>query len=69
MVEQYDHLGNKWHAKHAGQTGLEELLKVFQNIMKIETIPRERSDSLTILLYKGKGDALQYGRMEMDGTY
>ena len=46
----------------AGATGVRELLRVFQGIMGGEHVPDEWRNSLTIPLYKGKGDALQCGK-------
>ena len=48
--------------KYAGHTGVLELLRVFQKILRNGTVPREWCDSLTIPLYKGRGDALQCGK-------
>ena len=48
--------------KFAGRTGVLELLRVFQKILRNGTVPREWCDSLTIPLYEGKGDALQCGK-------
>ena len=48
--------------KYVGRTGVLELLRVFQKILRNGTVPREWCDSLTIPLYKGKGDALQCGK-------
>ena len=45
-----------------GRTCVLEPLRVFQKIMKNGTVPREWCDSLTIPLYKWKGDALQCGK-------
>ena len=47
--------------KFAGATGVRELLRMFQGIMGGEHVPDEWRNSLTIPLYKGKGDALQCG--------
>ena len=46
------------------RTGVLELLRVFQKILRNGTVPREWYDSLTIPLYKGKGDALQCGKYQ-----
>ena len=48
--------------KYAGRMGVAELLIVFQKIMRSGTMPMEWGHSLTILLYMGKGDALQCGK-------
>ena len=48
--------------KYAGCTGVVELLRVFQKIMKSGTMPMEWGYSRTIPLYKGNGDALQCGK-------
>ena len=45
--------------KYAWRTGVAELLRVFQNIMRSETVPMEWGHSLTNPLYKGKRDVLQ----------
>ena len=48
--------------KYVGRTCALKLLRVFQKILRNGTVPREWCDSLTIAVYKGKGDALQYGK-------
>ena len=48
--------------KYAGASGLEALTSVFQELMKEEVSPREWSVSLTLPLYKKKGDALLCGK-------
>ena len=48
--------------KFAGATGVRELLRVFQGIMGGEHAKHEWRNSLTIPLYKRKGDALQCGK-------
>jgi hypothetical protein len=48
--------------KYAGRSGIDALMKVFRGIMRDECAPEEWGDSLTIPLYKGKGDALQCGK-------
>ena len=48
--------------KLAGESGLEQLTEVFQKIMESEEYPCEWAQSLTIPLYKGKGDALSCGQ-------
>ena len=48
--------------KFAGATRVQELLRVFQGIMGGEHAPDEWRNSLTMPLYKGKGDALQCGK-------
>ena len=42
----------------AGDTGKEMLLEIFQKILREEKSPKEWCNSLTIPLFKGKGDAL-----------
>ena len=51
--------------KFAGAMGLRELLRVFQGIMGGEHAPNEWRNSLTIPLYKGKGD---YCSVESTGS-
>ena len=41
--------------KYAGCTGVVELLRVFQKMMRSGTVSREWGHSLIIPLYKGKG--------------
>ena len=48
--------------KYMGHTGVLELLRVVQKILRNGTVPREWCDSLTIPCYKGKWDALQCGK-------
>ena len=48
--------------KHAGGTGAMALLDIFRKILYEEKAPVEWGDSLTIPLYKGKGDALECGK-------
>ena len=48
--------------KFAGAMGVWEFLRVFQRIMGMEHAPDEWCNSLTIPLYKRKGDALQCGK-------
>ena len=48
--------------KLAGESGLEQLTEVFQKIVETEEYPSEWAESLTIPLYKGKGDALSCGQ-------
>ena len=48
--------------KYAGRADALELWRVFQKILRNGTGPREWCDSLTIPLYKGKGDELQCGK-------
>ena len=48
--------------KYAGAPGLEALTAVFQKIMEEEVSPPEWSVSLTLPLYKKKGDALLCGK-------
>ena len=45
--------------KYAGHMGVAELLKFFQKIMRSGTVSMECGHSLTIPLYRGKGNALQ----------
>ena len=45
--------------KYAGRTGMPELLKVFQKIMRRVPVLREWSDGLSILHFKKKGVILQ----------
>ena len=51
--------------KYAGCTGVLELLRVFQKILRNGTVPREWCDSLTIPLYKGKGMHCHVGNIEV----
>ena len=51
--------------KCAGRTGVLELLRVFQKILRNATVPREWCDSLTIPLYKGKGMHCHVGNIEV----
>ena len=55
--------------KFAGATGMRELLSLFQGIMGGEHAPDEWRNSLTIPLYKGKGDALQCGKYRGVGLF
>ena len=48
--------------KFAGTTGVRELLMIFQGTMGGEHKPDEWHNSLTVPLYKRKGDALQCGK-------
>ena len=48
--------------KYAGWAGLDMLACSLQNIMNAESAPMQWSDSITIPLYKGKGDALECGK-------
>ncbi len=48
--------------KSAGRTGVKELLRVFRRIVAEGESPVEWRDSLTLPLYKGKGDALECGK-------
>ena len=48
--------------KHAGNAGIKQLTKAFQNIMNTEVCPEEWKDSTTVPIYKGKGDPLQCGK-------
>ena len=47
---------------YVGRKGVMELLKVFQKIMRSGTMTMEWGDTLTVPLYKGKGDALHCGK-------
>ena len=48
--------------KLAGESGLEQLTAVFKKVVECEEYPLEWAQSLTIPLYKGKGDALSCGQ-------
>ena len=48
--------------KSAGRTGIEQITKVFQQILDTEICPEEWKDSTTLPFYKGKGDPLQCGK-------
>ena len=45
--------------KHAGDQGLDMLVDFLQKLMQVEEPPSQWSESITIPLYKGKGDALE----------
>lgn len=45
--------------KGAGETGVQAMLSIFNEIIRSGSVPVEWRESLTIPLYKGKGDALQ----------
>lgn len=45
--------------KYAGRTGIDAILKVFRGIVQKDRVPIEWGESLTVPLYKAKGDALQ----------
>ena len=45
-----------------GDTGIGMLLEVFQNIVKSDLPPEKWSKSITVLLFKGKDDALECGK-------
>jgi hypothetical protein len=47
--------------KYAGRTGVNSLLEIFRDIERSEELPEEWSESLTIPIYKCKGDALECG--------
>ena len=44
-----------------GDTGIGMLLEVFQNIVKSDLPPEKWGKSITVRLFKGKGDALECG--------
>ena len=44
--------------KLAGDSAAKELLALFQQILRKQVCPSQWSDSLTVALYKGKGDPL-----------
>ena len=46
----------------AGDTGIDMLLEVFKNIIKSDLPPEKWSKSITVPLFKGKGDALECGK-------
>jgi hypothetical protein len=48
--------------KAAGDIGVNEMVKICQGIQEREIMPEEWGDSLTIPIYKGKGDALLCGK-------
>ena len=48
--------------KFAGETGVKELLQIFQEIFQKCECPAKWRESLTIAIYKGKGDPLQCGK-------
>ena len=48
--------------KYVGETGVKELHQVFQEIFLSGKCPDEWSESLTVAIYKGKGDPLQCGK-------
>ena len=48
--------------KSGGKVVLEQLTKVLQHIMDTEESPAEWKDSVTIPIFKGKGDPLQCGK-------
>ena len=48
--------------KSGGKVVLEQLTKALQHIMATEESPAEWKDSVTIPLFKGKGDPLQCGK-------
>ena len=45
--------------KFAGSTGIEELCNIFNNVVHTGECPQQWSESLTVALYKGKGDPLE----------
>ena len=47
--------------KYAGETSLDYLTRVFQKLLKEECVPHGWNESITIPLYKGKGEALMCG--------
>ena len=49
--------------KAAGEFVIEELRRIYENIMKREKGAKEQEDSLTTVIFKGKGDALEYGQV------
>ncbi len=48
--------------KYAGETGVQELMKIFRGIEAEGTVPEEWGSSFTIPVYKGKGDSLLCGK-------
>ncbi len=48
--------------KSLGEEGIKELTKVFQKILKDEGCPEDWKKSITVPIYKGKGDALECGK-------
>ena len=48
--------------KFAGETGVEQLLKLFRGIFQCYECPVEWTESFTVAIYKGKGDPLECGK-------